>query len=96
MLFRTLPPGVAQKLINGHEDVLTAAAKSRAESVEGSTCPRCSSPLQSRLHPTQLFAPNDPLPRIVGVCPQCNYTIDPKTGLVLDAGNWKNVPADET
>lgn len=91
MLFKPLPPGAAQRLIEGHVDALTPLVKERDFRIKNSRCPRCGGAMQVRLHPNFLFSDGDPLPRSVAHCVDCLFTSDPKTGLVLDTGSYANL-----
>ena len=63
MLFKPLPPGVAQRLIQNHPDALTPLVKERDFSIKNSKCLRCGGAMQTRMHPNFLFSGDDPLPR---------------------------------
>jgi hypothetical protein len=91
MLFKPLPPGIAQRLIQGHPDALTPLVKERDFSIKNSKCLRCGGAMQTRMHPNFLFSGDDPLPRTVAYCVDCHFTTDPKTGLILDTGSYANL-----
>lgn len=87
MMFKPLPPGAARKLIEGYRDTLTPLATTLRDRVTSSPCPRCSGALHQVLHPSFMFTNASPLPRTVGRCVDCEYTVDPLTGIVLNVGN---------
>jgi hypothetical protein len=91
MKFRPLPPGLAQRMIQGIQDELTPLAQERAAAIKATPCPRCGASMAPHLYSPQVFSPHDPLPRMMARCPECDATIDPRTNIVLDTGDPRKV-----
>ncbi len=87
MTLRTLPPGLAARLLEGVKDELTPAVEARAKFFETTPCGRCGSAMEPHFHGPRAFTPDSPLPRTVARCPECGFIIDPHTNLVLDTGD---------
>lgn len=87
MQFRTLPPDVARRAIAGIPNIIAPAVAERDYTIKRHTCPRCAGDLQTRFHPNHIYEAGEILPRSVGTCGDCGYTIDPESNLVLDLGD---------
>jgi hypothetical protein len=92
MGFKTLPPGLAEYLLQGERDELTDLARARIERIKGTPCPRCSASLHPKIaNYREVFTPHDPLPRYVAHCIDCGFEGDPESGLIVDTGNAARV-----
>jgi hypothetical protein len=78
-------------MIQGIDDVLTPLATQRTNHIKSMACPRCRSAMSPQLYTPNVFSPDDPLPRMMAWCQDCNSTIDPRTGIVLDTGDPRRV-----
>ena len=94
MKFRPLPPGAAQRLIQGIQDELTPLAEARMAAIKATPCPRCHTSMAPRLHPKP-FSEHDPLPRTMAACQECGAEIDPVSGIVINTGDPRKVPKNE-
>ena len=94
MKFRPLPPGLAQRMIAGIADELGPLAESRVARIKAQACPRCHSSMSPQIYTPQVFSSNDPLPRMMAHCQECQATIDPVSGIVLSTGNGSLVKDD--
>lgn len=91
MTFRTLPPGLAARLIEGCDDKLTPAAEAQRVFFETTPCGRCGSAMEPTIYGRRAFTADTPLPRTVARCVDCGYTVDPHTNLVLDTGDASKI-----
>lgn len=86
MQLKTLPPGLARRLLEGEEDIITPAMDRQTRIVDLVPCARCRNPLQRYIPPESPFRASG-VPRITGKCEVCGYCVDTETGIVLDTGN---------
>lgn len=86
-VYLPLPAHVIRRLTFGNRDELTELAAKRMESIKGTPCPRCKSAMHPYFHPTTAFSPDDPLPRTIGRCVDCELEWDPLSGLIIKTGN---------
>lgn len=93
--FRTLPPHIIRRLTRGIQDELTPLAKERSLKIQQMPCPRCKSAMEPHIHPTHTFTEAEMLPRTMARCVECQCTVDPQTGLVLDTGDPRLVQDDD-
>jgi hypothetical protein len=91
MKFRPLPPGLAQRLIQGIPDELTPLSERRTALIKSMPCPRCRASMSPQLYARAVFSEHDPLPRTMAYCQECGVTIDPQTNIVLDTGDPRKV-----
>lgn len=91
MGFRVLPPGLAQRLIEGYEDELTPLMDKRNYRIKSTPCIRCKGNQHPFLDPDRAFSPDSPLPRIFGKCVDCGAVWDPETNLVHSVGDPRKI-----
>lgn len=86
--FKELPPGVAQKMLEGYEDTLTPAVRREMDFVSKQLCPRCGSNVVPE-HDVKRMIKGQcrPLAR----CGECRCLFDPYSGLLLEMGNLGNL-----
>jgi hypothetical protein len=84
---KTLPPGLAKRLIQHDADILSPAQEARAVFHETTPCPRCKGALHPALHSPYAFTQGEVLPRTLARCVDCELLLDPATGLILETGN---------
>lgn len=94
MELQPLDPRLLALLIKDEEDILTPRAEKRRNAIEFNPCPRCGSKMQEVLSEGQVFTENEPLPRTVGKCSNCDYTYDPHSGLVISTGDARKRAED--
>lgn len=87
MLFKPLPPDIIKRMLYGTTDELTDLARKRMSEIKGKPCPRCKSAMHPIFHPATAFTPDDPLPRTVGRCTDCQLEWDPVTDLIINTGD---------
>jgi len=92
--FKPLPPGAAQRMIQGVQDELTPLAEERMARIKAMSCPRCHTSMAPRLH-SKPFSEHDPLPRTLAACQECGAEIDPVSGIVINTGDPRKVPDPE-
>ena len=81
-------PRVILKLLEGKKDIITPLAEKRDEFYRGQTCIRCGSQALIKVaNAATLFRSNDPMPRYLMQCQDCECLFDPHTGLLLSMGN---------
>ena len=81
-------PLVILKLLEGRKDVIGPLAKARDEFYQSQSCIRCGgNSLIKKANAATLFHANDPIPRYLLECQDCECTFDPHTGLLLTMGN---------
>ncbi len=86
--FKPLPPGVAEKMLEGHEDTLTPMVQVELDFVNKQLCPRCGSNVIPEHDIRRLIkGVNRPLAR----CGECKCLFDPYSGLLLEMGNLANL-----
>lgn len=71
-----------------HEvDVITPLVTSRASQAKAFPCPRCGGSMRQRLYEKNQFSSDDPLPRMMLACVDCEHSVDQQTGVVVKLGN---------
>ena len=88
MSLELLDPEITLKLLEGFEDTITPLSKKRDTFYEQQTCPYCEGDnLTKTADSKTIFRNNDPLPRFLLSCDNCNCLFDPHSGLILSMGN---------
>lgn len=82
--FKELPPGVAQKMIEGHEDVLSNQVREEFEFVGKQTCPRCGGGVTPEQDTNRMIKG---VIRPLGRCGECRCLFDPYSGIMIELGN---------
>lgn len=75
-----------KEILKMYPDELTPLAESRKAYITTMACPRCKVPMSPAVDHQHPFTPDDPLPRQNAKCDECGYTVDPRTGIVLEVG----------
>ena len=71
-------------------DLLTPMAQAQREAITTSRCPECGGAVEEHYDPKHVFTDDEPLPRAFGRCVDCEYTFDPRSGLVIETSKrWK-------
>ena len=86
MQFRPLPPDVIWALLQGHSNEIGPLQESRHHKAKSYPCPRCGGPMHAQLR-AQPFGTDDPLPRQLLQCVDCEHTVDELSGIVVKTGN---------
>lgn len=94
--FKEMDPEVVWRLIEGHEDVLAPALKSREDFYSQFNCPRCKCKLIKEFDPRTCFSGDGELPKALLRCPSCSYMIDPHTNLVVKFGDASKIPVESS
>jgi len=93
--FKELDPAFVLKALEGHPDVLTAAAKERYGWYESFSCPRCLTKLIKEFDIRHTFAdPDYPVSRALLRCHNCRYLIDPHSNVILEYGDASKIPVE--
>jgi predicted RNA-binding Zn-ribbon protein involved in translation (DUF1610 family) len=88
MKLKTMNPQVLLKLLEGYTDTITPLAEKREQFYKDQNCPQCQGNAFTRCADSRtLFNPDDPLPRFLLKCQNCDCLLDPFTGLILSLGN---------
>ena len=82
-----LDPEVTQKLLEGHQDILTKEAEDSEEFYSAQSCPRCGGSCRKTGDGRTLFSQRGVLPQFYLQCLACNCEFDPRTGLIHVLGN---------
>jgi rubredoxin len=82
--FKCLDPEITKKLIEGQEDILGPAVKSREELYRNAICPSCGES-NFKMLPKKLNA-EELVPYHYMECRICGCVFDPKTGIILKDG----------
>jgi hypothetical protein len=91
MLYRPLPPGLARRLLEGHENELTPLAEERLRRIKTKPCPRCQSAMHPYINAQYAFSAHDPLPRTLARCTECRLEWDPLTDLIVANGRPQDI-----
>ena len=78
---------VAQKLLEGHKDVLTEEAAQSDEFYSAQSCPRCGASCRKIGDGRTLFSQKGMLPKFYLQCLACGCEFDPRSGLIHVLGN---------
>lgn len=71
-------------------DILTPMAQAQRLEITSAPCPECGGAVQEHYDPQNIFSDDEPLARAQGKCVDCDYTFDPRTGLVIETSKrWK-------
>lgn len=90
--FKTMPKELVLRLLKDEQDILTPLAEKRSAAIKNTACPRCGSSLHAKLAPLNMvFTPDDPLPRLLGECPECGFSASANTGVVYSTGDARRV-----
>lgn len=95
MNFKTMDPELVRSLLEGHKDILTAAAAQEETLFRQASCPNCGQQgCHKRVDPPRLVAGpsgepevlsmpfgSGPLVRAYAYCPSCGTEFDPHTGI---------------
>jgi hypothetical protein len=82
-----LDPEIAQKLLEGHEDVVTSANEERDKFYAAQTCPRCGGNCQKLGDYRSMYSGEGALPKFYLRCLACGEEFDPHSGIILKVGN---------
>jgi rubredoxin len=98
MIYDTMDPALIKELLEGHEDIITKAAKKDEEIFKNATCPNCGSGECKKAIPAPKvvyglggeinvmnspFRSNSPIIQGHAVCCICGTEFDPRTGIIL-------------
>lgn len=83
--FKELDPKIAQRMIEGHEDVLSEQVQRELDFVNQQSCPRCCGNVIPE-HDVRRMIKGGP-PRPLARCGECECLFDPYSGLLLEMGN---------
>lgn len=83
--FKELPPGVAEKMLEGYEDTLTDKVKEEFDFVSKQMCPRCGGGVTPEQDMKRMIRGG--VPRPLARCGECLCLFDPYSGLLLEMGN---------
>ncbi len=87
MLYRTLPPGLAQRLIGADEDILTPMADKQLSEIKRYPCAKCGGSMHPDMGGPKPYADGQPLPKVMAKCVDCGRVVDPESGIVISTGN---------
>jgi hypothetical protein len=88
MNLRPADPRITMKLLEGRKDLLGPLAEARRKFYDDQHCIRCGGTAFTRITDSKtMFVPNDPLPRYLLKCRDCECLFDPHSGLLLTMGN---------
>jgi hypothetical protein len=86
-VYKPLPARLIQLMTAGIENELTPLAENRIMAIRRKPCPRCGSAMQPTMNTKHPFTPDDPLPRTLGRCTECELEWDPLTDIIIRPGN---------
>lgn len=75
MRFQPLPEEVTRKLLEGHEDILSPAARELEARFQRARCPDDGSPVTKHLDPQVPFVSGAILPNYQGKCTTCGKIV---------------------
>lgn len=71
-------------------DILTPMAQAQRAEITLQPCPECGGAVQEHYDPKNVFTDDEPLPRAFAKCVDCEYTFNPRTGMVIETSKrWK-------
>jgi hypothetical protein len=82
-----LDPEIAQKLLEGHKDVISAASEEREKFYSAQSCPRCGGNCRKMGDYGAMYTGDEPLAKFYLQCLACGEEFDPHSGIVLKTGN---------
>jgi hypothetical protein len=82
-----LDPEIAQKLLEGHKDVVTAASEERDGFYAAQSCPRCGGNCRKLGDYHTMYTGEGALPKFYLQCLACGEEFDPHSGIILKTGN---------
>jgi len=81
-------PRITIKLLEGKKDILGPLVEKRDAFYKSRQCLRCGGGTFTKVaNPKTLFIPEDPLPRFLLKCKDCECLFDPHTNILLKMGN---------
>ena len=81
MIFKTMKQADVLRALEGHQDVLTSAAKENEEFFRRLSCPSCHGEVMSIVNARKPFREGGILPNYLGKCKSCGVEFEPYTGI---------------
>lgn len=82
-----LDPEIAQKLLEGHQDVVTPLSEEREKFYAAQVCPRCGGNCRKLGNYSSMYTGDEALPKFYMQCLACGEEFDPHSGIILKTGN---------
>ena len=79
MAFKTMSKEVILKLLEQHEDTLSEPLEKIFSQIKSMKCPNCDLPLSPKADLDNPFVGDSHIPRYLGFCGECEYTVEPPT-----------------
>jgi RNase P subunit RPR2 len=79
MAFKTMPKEKILELLEQHEDTVSEPLQEIFSRIKSTPCPNCDVPLTPKADLKHLFIGDSHIPRYLGYCGECEYTMDPNT-----------------
>lgn len=89
-----MDPEDVLRALEGYQDELTPLKQEQTDFYRQFSCPRCSCSLSEDYDPRTAFTGDAVIPKAVLVCPNCEYTIDPHTGVIVRFGDASKIPVE--
>lgn len=83
MIFKPMKREDVRKALEGHTDILKAAAEENERFFKRLSCPACHGEVMPIINRQQPFKANDPLPNCLGKCKACGVEFEPYTGIQI-------------
>ena len=93
-VYNEMDPELVWKIVEGHDNVLDAEARTLDTFYRQFRCPRCQGELQKEFDRRHAFTGDTLVARALLRCPNCRYLIDPHANIVLEGGNPAKIPVE--
>jgi hypothetical protein len=87
MRLKFLDPEIARKLMEGHEDVVTPAAKASERFYAAQSCIRCGGSCRKVGDVRTMFQQGEIMPQYRLECLACGCEFNPHSGMIVKMGN---------
>jgi hypothetical protein len=78
---------IVQKLLEGHQDVITPLSEEKEKFYAAQSCPRCGGSCRKLGDYRSMYTGEDALPKFYLQCLACGEEFDPHSGIILKIGN---------
>jgi hypothetical protein len=87
MILKFMPKEITEKLLEGHEDILTPAVTEREKFYSSQSCPRCGGSCRKQGDSRTMFTDGDMLAKFYLECLACGEVFNPHNGMIIKMGN---------
>ena len=87
MPYQPADPAKLEKMVEGHEDVISGPFQQEVEAVTRVPCPRCGGSVQPEADIPRMVRQGSTRYGLLGRCTVCGCLFEPDMGLIVELGN---------